>query len=75
MSLAQLNRWCDARFGAYLPESDATERPYDIPWMIMDNSLARRDFGWTPAISLDQVLEGIAAHAEKQPDWLERSGL
>jgi CDP-paratose 2-epimerase len=75
MSLAQLNRWCDARFGAYLPESDATERPYDIPWMIMDNSLARRDFGWTPAISLDQVLEGIAMHAEKQPDWLERSGL
>jgi CDP-paratose 2-epimerase len=75
MSLAQLNRWCDTRFGAHLPKSDATERPYDIPWMIMDNSLARRDFGWTPAISLDQVLEGIAAHAEKQPDWLERSGL
>jgi hypothetical protein len=43
--------------------------------MIMDNSEARRDFGWTPALSLDQVLEGIATHAEKQPDWLERSGL
>jgi hypothetical protein len=42
MSLAQLNRWCDTRFGAHLPESDATERPYDIQWMIMDNSQARR---------------------------------
>jgi CDP-paratose 2-epimerase len=75
MSLAQLNRWCDARFGAHMPECDATERPYDIPWMIMDNSLARCDFGWVPAMSLDQVLQGIATHAEKQSDWLERSGL
>jgi len=57
------------------PESEAAERPYDIPWVVMDNSLARRDLGWTPAISLDQVLEGIAAHADKQPEGLERSGL
>jgi CDP-paratose 2-epimerase len=75
MSLAQLNRWCDARFGPHVPESDGSERPFDIPWMIMDNSQARRDFGWAPALSLHQVLEGIATHAEKQPDWLERSGL
>ena len=63
MSLAQLNRGCYARFGAHLPESDATEGPYDIPWMIMDNSLARRDFGRTPAISLDQVLDRMASQA------------
>lgn len=75
MSLAQLNQWCDNRFGAYQPESDTRERPYDIPWMIMDNAQAADDFGWRPTLSLDYVLENIAAHAEQHPDWLERSGL
>jgi hypothetical protein len=41
--------------------------------MVMDNSQARCDFGWAPTLSLYQVLEGIVSHAEKQPDWLERS--
>jgi CDP-paratose 2-epimerase len=75
MSLAQLNQWCNARFGVHVPQSDPQERPYDIPWMIMDSSEAQSDFGWTPQAPLHQLLEGIAAHAEHHPDWLERSGL
>ena len=75
MSLAQLNCWCDVRFGAHVPQADPRERPYDIPWIIMDNSQSQHDFGWTPSLSREQVLEGIAAHAEQHPDWLERSGL
>ncbi|MBV8847731.1 MAG: NAD-dependent epimerase/dehydratase family protein [Bryobacterales bacterium] len=75
VSLAELNRWCDARFGAHCAQSDNRERPYDIPWMIMDNAGANRDFGWKPLLSREQVLEEIAAHAEQHPDWLERSGL
>jgi CDP-paratose 2-epimerase len=75
MSLAQLNRWCDDRFGAHVPQSDTRARPYDIPWMIMDSTQAQSDFGWKPNLSLGQVLESIATHAEQHPDWLERSGL
>jgi CDP-paratose 2-epimerase len=75
MSLAQLNAWCDARLGAHQAQADPRERPYDIPWMVMDSRDAATDFGWAPRITLTELLEGIAAHAERNPDWLERSGL
>ncbi len=75
MSLAQLNSWCDRRFGAYAPQSDPRPRPWDIPWMAIDNSAAARDFLWRPTIAIDAIVSEIAAHAEQNPDWLERSGL
>ena len=75
MSLAQLNAWCDSRFGAHAPQSDPRPRPYDIPWLIMDNCDAQRTFGWRLEVSLDSLLSEIAGHAERNPDWLEKSGL
>lgn len=74
-SLAQLTDWCDSRFGRHLPTPDGAERRFDIPWMIMDGKDAREDFGWVPGLSLEEILSGIASHAEAHPDWLERSGL
>jgi len=73
MSLAQLTAWCDARFGKHAVASDANPRPFDIPWMVLDSSLAAAQWNWTPKISLLQVLEEIAGHAEQNPDWLEVS--
>lgn len=75
MSLSQLTAWCDARFGAFPVTSDLKERPYDIPWVVMDNADCERHFGWQPEVSMPALLEEIAAHAEANPDWLERSGL
>lgn len=75
MSLAQLNAWCDARFGPHSPQPDSRPRPYDIPWQIMDHCDAQRTFGWSVGVSLDMLLGEIADHAERNPDWLERSGL
>jgi len=74
MSLAQLTDWCDARFGKYAVQSDANPRPFDIPWMVLDSSLAAKTWDWSPDISLPQVLDEIARHAEQNPDWLEISG-
>jgi CDP-paratose 2-epimerase len=74
MSLRQLNAWCDGRFGAHEPSSDVRPRPYDIPWVVMDNAGAEADFGWSPRVSLEETLSRIAEHAERHPDWLERSG-
>ena len=48
MSLAQLTRWCDARFGKHGPESDPQPRRYDIPWLVMDSTRVAREFGWAP---------------------------
>ncbi len=75
MSLAEVNAWCDDRFGAHRPSADPQPRPFDIPWVAMDNSEAFRDFGWNPRMPLPAILEEIATHAEENPDWLEVSGI
>jgi CDP-paratose 2-epimerase len=75
MSLAELTAWCDARFGAHAPQADPRPRIYDIPWMVMDNSDAERDFAWRVEVPIENILDQIARHAERNPDWLERSGL
>jgi CDP-paratose 2-epimerase len=69
MSIAQLNAWCDERLGKQVPEADANPRPFDIPWMVMDYSRAHEDFGWAPCRSLDSILDEIAVHARKHPEW------
>lgn len=73
MSLAQLTAWCDERFGPHAPSIDRTPRPYDIPWVAMDNAEAARDFGWRIENPLPAILDGIARHACAHPEWLEVS--
>jgi CDP-paratose 2-epimerase len=75
MSLAQLTKWCDQRFGPHQPVADGSERPYDVPWLILDSSKARSTAAWEPRVSLDQILEEIAAHATANPDWLTWCGI
>jgi CDP-paratose 2-epimerase len=72
MSLAQLNAWCDGRFGAHTPEADPAPRPFDIPWMVMDSRLVHKTLGWKPEISIEAILEEIAQHVRANPDWLQR---
>jgi CDP-paratose 2-epimerase len=74
MSLRQLTEWCDARFGAHCVEEDGSDRPYDVPWMILDSGKAREATGWCPQIGLDRILEEIADHAAEHPDWLAWCG-
>jgi CDP-paratose 2-epimerase len=74
MSLAQLTAWCDSRFRPHAPQSGERERLFDAPWIIMDSARARAEFGWEPTHTLPSILEEIAAHVEKNPDWLARCG-
>lgn len=75
MSLAQLTAWCEQRFGPHQPVADGSERPYDIPWLILDSSKALAATGWKPRIGLAQILEEIAEHAATHPDWLTLCGI
>ena len=75
ISLAQLTAWCDQRFGAFAPSPDPKPRPYDLPWVVMDSTDAARDFGWRVEYPLANILEEIAEHADRNPNWLETSGL
>jgi len=71
MSLRRLHTWCEARFGSVPVEGVAEGRPFDVPWLVLDSTLASQRFGWQPEISLEAVLEEIAQHAEQNPHWLE----
>lgn len=71
LSLKQLSHWCGQRFGKHVVAADAGERPFDIPWMVMDSSRAERQWDWRPEISLEAILDEIAAHARAHPDWLD----
>ncbi len=75
VSLAQVTAWCDTRFGPHAPVPDPSPRLYDVPWMIMDSADAERDFGWRPETLIEALLDEIARHAERHPDWLETSGV
>jgi CDP-paratose 2-epimerase len=74
MSLAQLTDWCDARFGRHAVQSDPNPRPFDIPWMVLDSSVAKRTWHWSPKITLESILDEIVRHAQQNPNWLEISG-
>lgn len=74
MSLAQLTAWCDARFGPHPPEPDTRPRKFDIPWLAMDSARSENELGWRPSRSLPSILDEIAEHADRNPDWLRFCG-
>lgn len=73
-SLAQLSRWCADRLGPHPVGAAAADRPYDIPWAVLDHALASTRFGWHPARGPESIFDEIAAHAARHPDWLDRCG-
>jgi CDP-paratose 2-epimerase len=73
MSLAQLTAWCTDRFGPHTIEVDPSDRPFDIPWLVLDSRRAMHQWSWSPSIPVLEVLTEIASHAEEHPDWLDRS--
>lgn len=73
MSLAQLTSWCKERFGAREIDHDPVDRPFDVPWLVLDHSRASAAWSWQPEIPILQVLEEIAAHAQQHPEWLDIS--
>ena len=75
MSLAQLSAWCRERYGEHPVAGIPEMRRFDIPWLIMDSSLAGEIWDWRPETGLEAVLDQIARHAEANPHWLEISGV
>ncbi|MEO7919285.1 MAG: NAD-dependent epimerase/dehydratase family protein, partial [Thermoanaerobaculia bacterium] len=48
MSLRQLSGWCEERLGARTVGEDATERAFDLPWIVLDASKATEAWRWRP---------------------------
>jgi CDP-paratose 2-epimerase len=70
-SLRQLSAWCADRFGAHDVAASPLSRPFDIPWMVLDNRAAKTHWNWTAETDREEILEEIATHAEHHPDWLD----
>jgi len=70
-SLRQLSDWCAERFGAQPVGTEAKDRPFDVPWLVLDSSLVAQTWGWKPQTPLAAIWTEIAEHAEANPDWLD----
>jgi CDP-paratose 2-epimerase len=70
-SLRQLSAWCAKRFGPHSIAAEAKNRPFDVPWLVLDSTLAAQVWGWKPQTPLEAIWTEIAEHAEKNPDWLD----
>ena len=81
MSLAELTTWCRQRFpdsatSSSLPSelsspvSQVEKRPFDLPWVVLNPSLASEIWNWQPQTSVETVCEEIATFADSQPDWI-----
>jgi CDP-paratose 2-epimerase len=70
-SLRQLSEWCAQRFGPHPVGPEAKDRPFDVPWLVLDSSLAARIWGWKPQTPLTAIWTEIAEHAEENPSWLD----
>jgi CDP-paratose 2-epimerase len=72
-SLRRLTSWCDMRFGSHEVSIDLRPRPFDLPWVVLDNRKAESLWGWKPQTPVADILEEIASHAETHPEWLQVS--
>ena len=70
MSLKELSSWCEDRFGSNKIISSDEVRPMDTPWIVMDSTTAQNAWNWSVKTKIEQILEEIANHAEKNPNWL-----
>jgi CDP-paratose 2-epimerase len=71
ISLRNLSDWCENRFGVNIVESSNEKRNLDAPWIVMDSSLAKKSWNWSPKIKVEEILDEIANHADKNPNWLK----
>ena len=71
VSLAQLSAWCTERLGSHHVAADTNPRPFDIPWMVLDSTAVGKSWNWKPQTPMFSILEEIAIHSEKHPEWLD----
>jgi CDP-paratose 2-epimerase len=72
-SLRQLSSWCATRWGAHKVGRDSRCRPFDLPWVILDHSLASDAWSWRPTRSIENILNEIADFAATEKDWIQFS--
>jgi CDP-paratose 2-epimerase len=70
MSLKELSSWCEKSTAPHQVLQDGSDRAFDLPWVVLDSSLAENIWNWKPQISREEIIEEILAHARTHPEWL-----
>ena len=73
LSLKELSIWCEDRFGQNKVLASQKERPMDAPWIVMNTTTAQNAWNWNVQTKVEEILEEIANHAEKNPEWINLS--
>ena len=73
-SLRTLTDWCDQRFGEHPIRSEPANRPFDVPWLVLDARRAHKNWNWKPRLSAASIFEEVATHADRHPEWLGVTG-
>jgi CDP-paratose 2-epimerase len=73
MSLRELSEWCRERLGDHGVEESGEIRPFDLPWVVLDASLACTTWQWRPSRNVHAILQEILDHAAANPTWLQIS--
>ena len=68
-SQRQLSAWYAEPFGPHVAAAEVKDRPFDVPWLVLDSALAARTWGWKPQTPLESIWTEIAEHAERHQDW------
>ena len=69
LSLKELSSWCEDRFGQNEVLSSHDNRPMDAPWIVLDSTTAQNVWDWSVKTKIEKILEEIANHSEKNPEW------
>jgi len=72
-SVRQLSAWCRERLGEHTVLSQPDGRMFDLPWVVLDATLADETWNWKPSRPTAEIFEEILQHAEQHPEWLELS--
>lgn len=73
ISLKELSEWCACEFGPREVQTDLPPRPFDLPWVVLDATLAEHVWKWRPERGVQRICSEIAAHARSHPEWLRIS--
>ncbi len=58
-SLAELSRWCLKNIDTHEIGIDPLDRKFDIPWLILDASLANKEWEWSVETKLEEIFTEI----------------
>ena len=70
LSLKELSNWCEDRFGQKEVLSSNDRRSMDA-LDVMNSTIAQNAWNWSVKTKIEHILEEVAQHAEKNPNWLK----